>query len=78
MRERMLSRAGAGVICSVGGSPRAAVASRTFCACGSRGMASPHLSSQAAMMRPPVSWPMFGPKFFTYGCHAATAFTDGP
>src|SRR5512145_2435471 len=40
VRERMLSRAWAGVICSIGGSPRATVASITFCACGSRGIAS--------------------------------------
>src|SRR6185503_7126668 len=43
VRERMLSRASAGVICSVGGRPSAAVASRTFWACGSSGMARPPL-----------------------------------
>jgi len=30
------------------------------------------------MMRPPVSGPMFGPKFFTYGAQAATALTEAP
>ena len=35
-------------------------------------------SSQAATRRPPWSAPTLGPKFFTYGSHAATEFTEGP
>ena len=47
VRDRMLSRASAGVICSVGGRPSAAVASRTFWACGSSGMARHPLTCRA-------------------------------